>query len=169
MGTYTEQDLRFHISKLEDPRIERNKPNLLENIAGFFETELERNFRNAPHQYKRTVDKDHSRLEIREYWHTDNVSWMSERDAWKGLASVGESKTPFTGCSMSPWEKMRVASEKTFQWRTLRYCGGPPSICLGPKGPFPIRACPRKCYGRRATMRFSPMSCLDSPILHQSG
>ncbi|MGA2545427.1 MAG: ISAs1 family transposase [Rectinemataceae bacterium] len=66
-----------------------NQPNLLENIAGFFETELERNFRDAPHQYKRTVDKDHGRLEIREYWHTDNVSWMSERDAWKGLASVG--------------------------------------------------------------------------------
>jgi predicted transposase YbfD/YdcC len=66
-----------------------NQPNLLENISGFFETELAHNFRNAPHQYKRTVDKDHGRLEVREYWHTDNVSWMSERDAWKGLASVG--------------------------------------------------------------------------------
>jgi predicted transposase YbfD/YdcC len=66
-----------------------NQPNLLENISGFFETELVRDFRDVPHQYKRTVDKDHGRLEVREYWHTDNIAWMSERDSWKGLTSVG--------------------------------------------------------------------------------
>ncbi|MFZ4618853.1 MAG: ISAs1 family transposase, partial [Rectinemataceae bacterium] len=66
-----------------------NQPNLLENICGFFETELANGFRDAPHQYTKTVDKGHGRLEIREYWHTDSVSWMSERASWPGLESVG--------------------------------------------------------------------------------
>ena len=32
MGNYTEKDLRYHISKLEDPRIERNKRHKLLDI-----------------------------------------------------------------------------------------------------------------------------------------
>jgi predicted transposase YbfD/YdcC len=66
-----------------------NQPNLLENIAGFFETELVNDFRDVSHQYTRTVDKGHGRLEIREYWHTDSISWMSERSSWSALTSIG--------------------------------------------------------------------------------
>jgi len=66
-----------------------NQPNLLENISGFFETELANGFRDVGHQYTRTVDKGHGRLEVREYWHTDEISWMSERASWAGLSSVG--------------------------------------------------------------------------------
>ena len=66
-----------------------NQPNLLENIAGFFEAELVNDFRDVSHQYTRTVDKGHGRLEIREYWHTGSISWMSERSAWTGLTSIG--------------------------------------------------------------------------------
>ena len=51
-----------------------NQPNLLENISGFFETELAHGFRHVGHQYTRTVDKGHGRLEVREYWHTDELS-----------------------------------------------------------------------------------------------
>ena len=63
-----------------------NQPNLLENISGFFETELAHNFRDASHQFRRTINKDHGRLEVREYCHTDNVSWTCERHSWIGLA-----------------------------------------------------------------------------------
>lgn len=66
-----------------------NQPNLLENISGFFETELANGFRDVSHQYTKTVDKGHGRLEIREYWHTDGITWMSERASWPGLASIG--------------------------------------------------------------------------------
>lgn len=66
-----------------------NQPNLLENIAGFFETELTNDFRDASHQYTRTVDKGHGRLEVREYWHTDSISWMNERSSWTALTSIG--------------------------------------------------------------------------------
>jgi len=66
-----------------------NQPNLLENVSGFFETEQGRNFRDVRHQYRKTVAKGHGRLEIREYWHSDDIAWLSERSAWKGLSSVG--------------------------------------------------------------------------------
>lgn len=66
-----------------------NQPNLLENISGFFETELTNGFRDVSHQYTKTVDKGHGRLEIREYWLTDSITWLSERASWPGLASVG--------------------------------------------------------------------------------
>lgn len=66
-----------------------NQPNLLENISGFFETELANGFRDVSHQYTKTVDKGHGRLEIREYWLTDSITWLSERASWPGLASIG--------------------------------------------------------------------------------
>ena len=66
-----------------------NQPNLLENISGFFEAELANGFRDVSHQYTKTVDKGHGRLEIREYWLTDNIIWLSERASWPGLASIG--------------------------------------------------------------------------------
>ena len=50
-----------------------NQPDLHENIAGFFEAGLAQSFRNMPHQYYRTVDKGHGRLEIRECWQTDDL------------------------------------------------------------------------------------------------
>ncbi len=66
-----------------------NQPNLQENVAGFFETELAHDFRDVPHQYHRTVDKGHGRLEVREYWLSNHISWLSERSQWPGLASLG--------------------------------------------------------------------------------
>lgn len=66
-----------------------NQPNLLENVRGFFETEIARDFRDVNHQYVKTVDKGHGRIEVREYWQSDDIGWMSERGAWSGIASVG--------------------------------------------------------------------------------
>jgi predicted transposase YbfD/YdcC len=69
--------------------LKANQPNLLENVSGFFESELARDFRDVRHQYTRSVDKGHGRLEIRECWQTDQLEWMSERTLWKGLTSIG--------------------------------------------------------------------------------
>lgn len=65
-----------------------NQPNLRENISGFFEAELANGFRDVSHQYTKTVDKGHGRLEIREYWLTDSITWLSERASWPCLARV---------------------------------------------------------------------------------
>jgi len=38
--------------------------------------------------YHRTVDKARGAVEIREYWQTADVSWLPQRKAWSGLASI---------------------------------------------------------------------------------
>ena len=45
-------------------------------------------------QYKRTVEKARSQIEIREYYQTEAISWLTCKKEWKGLKSIGmEEKT----------------------------------------------------------------------------
>lgn len=39
--------------------------------------------------YKRTVEKSHSQIEIREYYQTSKISWMQEKYRWEGLKTIG--------------------------------------------------------------------------------
>lgn len=44
--------------------------------------------------YYRTVEKAHSQIEIREYYQTEDIKWLSQKKNWKGLKSIGmEEKT----------------------------------------------------------------------------
>lgn len=44
--------------------------------------------------YKKTVEKAHGQVEIREYYQTEDISWMQQKSQWKGLKSIGmERKT----------------------------------------------------------------------------
>ena len=48
----------------------------------------------ASGQYKRTVEKARSQIEIREYYQTEAISWLNCKKEWKGLKSIGmEEKT----------------------------------------------------------------------------
>ena len=48
----------------------------------------------ASGQYKRTVEKARSQIEIREYYQTEEISWLICKKEWKGLKSIGmEEKT----------------------------------------------------------------------------
>ena len=48
----------------------------------------------ASGQYKRTIEKAHSQIEIREYYQTEMISWLNCKKEWKGLKSIGmEEKT----------------------------------------------------------------------------
>jgi len=38
--------------------------------------------------YHRVLDKAHSAVEIREYWQTDDISWLSQKKAWAGLSTI---------------------------------------------------------------------------------
>lgn len=39
--------------------------------------------------YKRTVEKSHSQIEIREYYQTDDIQWLSNKNKWKNIKSIG--------------------------------------------------------------------------------
>ena len=46
--------------------------------------------------YKRTVEKAHGQIEVREYYQTSDVQWMDQRKTWKGLQSIGMERTTIT-------------------------------------------------------------------------
>jgi len=39
--------------------------------------------------YSETIEKDHGRIEIRRYWHSDRLNWFADRGKWEKLTSVG--------------------------------------------------------------------------------
>ena len=38
--------------------------------------------------YKKTSEKAHGQLEIREYYQTADIKWIEQKGAWKGLKSI---------------------------------------------------------------------------------
>ena len=38
--------------------------------------------------YHKVVDKARGAVEIREYWQTDDIAWLSQKQAWAGLTSI---------------------------------------------------------------------------------
>jgi hypothetical protein len=43
--------------------------------------------------YLKTTEKAHGQIEIREYFQTDDIKWMPDREKWSGLKSIGMTRT----------------------------------------------------------------------------
>ncbi|WP_242951310.1 ISAs1 family transposase [Clostridium kluyveri] len=39
--------------------------------------------------YKKTVEKSHGQIEVREYYQTEDIKWLTNREKWKNLKSIG--------------------------------------------------------------------------------
>ena len=39
--------------------------------------------------YKKTVEKAHSQIEVREYYQTNDIKWLTNKNKWKNLKSIG--------------------------------------------------------------------------------
>lgn len=74
--------------------LKRNQGNLCEDVSLYLmEEEVKRKIREKGN-YKRTVEKARSQIEIREYYQTEETGWLSQKKEWKGLKSIGmEEKT----------------------------------------------------------------------------
>lgn len=49
---------------------------------------------DRPHlDHYRSVDTDHGRVEVREYWCTEQIAWLDPLGKWKGLKSIGMEQT----------------------------------------------------------------------------
>jgi predicted transposase YbfD/YdcC len=66
-----------------------NHGNLYEDVKFFFEDALKNGFGEFKYQYHETIDNDHGRIEIRRYWAISDISWLYEKEQWKGLKSIG--------------------------------------------------------------------------------
>lgn len=43
--------------------------------------------------YKKTVEKAHNQIEIREYYQTSDIKWLTNKEKWVGLKSIGIVRT----------------------------------------------------------------------------
>lgn len=72
--------------------VKENQPVLYENIRLYFETEvLSKNKKELEKRgfYYKEYCKEHGRLEVREYYITNEIAWLEEKREWKGLSGLG--------------------------------------------------------------------------------
>jgi len=66
-----------------------NQASLLSDVKLYFETEV-------PSYKNRTLEKDHGRVEEREYYLETEIDWLSQRENWANLQGIGMVRTSVT-------------------------------------------------------------------------
>ena len=61
-----------------------NQGTLLEDVELYFSDEEAKD----KCAYKKTIEKARGKVEKREYWQTEEISWLSQRKEWPGLRSI---------------------------------------------------------------------------------
>lgn len=71
-----------------------NQKILCEEVSLFLNDEEEKKKIKQKGIYKKTREKAHAQIEIREYYQTEEIKWLESKKEWKGLKSIGmEEKT----------------------------------------------------------------------------
>jgi len=71
--------------------VKDNQPHLLEDISFFFDLAQQNEFAKVDHDYHRTVNGGHGRIETRECWTIsgeENLLFLRSYDYWKGLQTM---------------------------------------------------------------------------------
>lgn len=111
--------------------VKDNHPNLKKDIEEYVQDEACQNTMETKEQ----IEKGHGRIEKRTGYVSNDISWMSQKEEWKGLKSIGAIHTEFTGkggkttsewhyyissCELTPEELMHHArmewSVETMHW-----------------------------------------------------
>ena len=75
-----------------------NQKVLCEEVSLFLNDEEEKKKIKQKGIYKKTREKAHGQIEIREYYQTEEIKWLESKKEWKGLKSIGmEEKTIIRG------------------------------------------------------------------------
>ena len=72
--------------------VKGNQGTLYEDIKLYFE-DLELLSGCA---YTKTIEKARGNIEVREYWQTDDISWLSQKKDWIGLKTIAKTKNTIT-------------------------------------------------------------------------
>lgn len=70
-----------------------NQANLHKDVADYFADAEFREKIKQEGNYHKTVEKAHGQLETREYYQTSDVAWISGKERWKSLKSIGMAET----------------------------------------------------------------------------
>lgn len=71
--------------------VKENQGHLHQDISWLFEYDQRNNFKDAPYDYVKTVNKGHGRIEIRECWSVSDTEYIQSLKGaarWKGLKSI---------------------------------------------------------------------------------
>ena len=71
--------------------VKENQGHLYEDVKGLFDAAQELNFKDVPHDYCKTTDKGHGRLEIRQCWTISDaalVNYLRNRAGWRNLRTI---------------------------------------------------------------------------------
>ena len=66
-----------------------NQKVIHEEVRLFLNNEEEKKKLRQKGMYKKTIEKSHGQIEIREYYHTEEIKWIGSKKDWKGLKSIG--------------------------------------------------------------------------------
>lgn len=69
--------------------VKDNQESLSEAIEDFFDTAILTDFKGVKYDYTEEIDKEHGRLESRQYWICDYLETLPNPKRWKGLRSIG--------------------------------------------------------------------------------
>lgn len=65
-----------------------NQGTLHQDVELFFQDAQKIRFRQLPHSFHSSVEKDHGRIETRRLWAVDAIEWLAEKSRWQGLRSI---------------------------------------------------------------------------------
>jgi predicted transposase YbfD/YdcC len=71
--------------------VKENQGHLHEDITGLFDAAQEVKFKDVPHDYAKTTDKGHGRLEMRQCWTISDaalVNYVRNRAGWRNLRTI---------------------------------------------------------------------------------
>lgn len=79
--------------------VKDNQPKLAESITTFFEIGQAEKWKNTPHTFVESVEKDHGRLEVRRCWAFSQLDCLAEPQQWPNLKTfaVIESERTING------------------------------------------------------------------------
>lgn len=66
-----------------------NHPLFYEEVKEFFSEEELENLQKDSRKYKKTIEKEHGGVAVREYYQTEEVEWYADKKKWRGLRSIG--------------------------------------------------------------------------------
>jgi predicted transposase YbfD/YdcC len=92
--------------------VKGNQGTLHEDVVRYFDWALEDKFQQTVYRRHETVDGEHGRIEVRRYYVTDDIEWLSRKADWKGLQSIAmvECERTITGGEISRERRYYLSS-----------------------------------------------------------
>jgi predicted transposase YbfD/YdcC len=92
--------------------LKANQGTLYEDVVQYFDWALTDKFQQSVYTKYETTDGEHGRLEVRRYYATSDIEWLSQKAEWKGLQSIAmvESERTILGEETSRERRYYISS-----------------------------------------------------------